>query len=346
MSWAEVQVLKNEIKKNGGTFPSIMLIDSNGDMAGKTITIKDENGLFTHTYTFPNDGTTYLKCDVDYLAKWYISYSSGSISKLLFANVDSIGGILPNAFQPVSWANGSDSEISTMVSFADSGMINLSDYWSINDERVVSVSDIAATGTYDGISWSVGETHAAQNITLVLMEKDLYDLVTPTAGGRTKCNFVYGMKDCFNETGYMNSSNTNAGSWNSCARRNWCNGGFRGALPEAIRNISKQFKCPTINEYNGSTIVYSNDYFAFHAEKEIFGSATYSNTTEANALTHLTYYKTAANRIKKVNGSANYWWERSPGSSYTAYFCNVYSDGSASLNSASNSYGVAVCGCI
>ena len=346
MSWAEVQVLKNEIKKNGGTFPSIILIDSNGDMAGKAITIKDENGLFTHTYTFPNDGTTYLKCDVDYLAKWYISYSSGDRTKNLFANVDSIGGILSNVFQPVSWANGSDSEISTMVSLADIGMINLSDYWSINDERVVSVSDIAATGSCDGISWTVGEAHAAQNITLVLMEKDLYDLVTPTVGGRTKCNFVYGMKDCFNEKGYMNSSNTNAGSWNSCARRNWCNGGFRGALPEAIRNISKQFKCPTINEYNGSTIVYSNDYFALHAEKEIFGSRTHSNATEANALTHLTYYKTAANRIKKVNGTADYWWERSPRSSYTSSFCVVYSDGSAHNYGASSSFGVSVCGCI
>ena len=346
MSWAEVQVLKNEIKNNGSVSPSIMLIDSNGDMAGKTITIKDENGLFTHTYTFPNDGTTYLKYNVDYLAKWYISYSSGGKSKILFANIDSVGGILPNIFQPVSWANGSDSEISTMVSLADIGMINLSDYWSINDERVISVSDIAATGTYDGISWTVGETHASQNITLVLMEIDLYDLVTPTAGGRTKCNFVYGMKDCFNEKGYMNSSNTNAGSWNSCARRNWCNGGFRGALPEAIRNISKQFKCPTINEYNGSTIVYSNDYFALSAEKEIFGSRTYSNATEANALTHLTYYKTATNRIKKVNSNADHWWERSPTSSNTTVFCRVNSGGSASRDNASVSFGVAVCGCI
>ena len=47
-----------------------------------------------------------------------------------------------------------------------------------------------------------------------------------------------------------------------------------------------------------------------------------------------------------VNGSADYWWERSPyiGSSYR--FCAVYRDGSASYRRAESSYGLAPFGCI
>ena len=45
--------------------------------------------------------------------------------------------------------------------------------------------------------------------------------------------------------------------------------------------------------------------------------------------------------MKKYNGSAYYWWERSPLASTSAGFCLVYSGGSASSNSASFAYGVA-----
>ena len=45
--------------------------------------------------------------------------------------------------------------------------------------------------------------------------------------------------------------------------------------------------------------------------------------------------------MKKFNGSAYYWWERSPYGSNSAYFCYVYSNGYAASNDASNAYGVA-----
>lgn len=41
-----------------------------------------------------------------------------------------------------------------------------------------------------------------------------------------------------------------------------------------------------------------------------------------------------------VTVSANNWWERSPNSGYTYYFCSVNSGGYATSNNASNSYGV------
>lgn len=236
----------------------------------------------------------------------------------------------------VTWADGSDEEIKAMIDAADAGQINLNDYWSVGDERTVSLSAMAATG--------VGETHAAQSVTFVLMDtgansgyKDANDKTV---------NFVVGLKHCLNESGYMNSTNTNAGSWDGCARRAWCNNVFRAAIPATLRDVFKQFKTVTAETYNGSTLKTSLDYFALFAEKEIFGTRTYSNTTEANALKQIKYYETAANRAKKANGSSSLWWDRSPTSSATGSFCVVASNGSVGNGSASNARGVAPFGCI
>ena len=70
--------------------------------------------------------------------------------------------------------------------------------------------------------------------------------------------------------------------------------------------------------------------------------------SEADALAQVTWYATAANRIKKLgpSGSAYYWWERSPHSSISYYFCYVTSNGSANYYNASNAYGLAPFGCI
>jgi hypothetical protein len=236
----------------------------------------------------------------------------------------------------VTWADGTEDEIAAMLEAAFAGTINLSDYWSVNDERVFHHSAMAATG--------VGESHAAQDQTWVLM--DTGENSGYVFEDNTPVHFVVGMKNGFNETGYMNSLDTNTGSWHGCARRTWSNDILPGSFSEKSRNFFKPFKTVTAETCNGSTLKTSVDKFAFFAEKEIFGTRTYSNTTEANALKQIKYYEVTANRVKKVNGSAAYWWERSPISDNSSYFCSVASGGSANLNSASSTSGLAPFGCI
>lgn len=163
------------------------------------------------------------------------------------------------------------------------------------------------------------------------------------------CHFVVGVKNCLGTYGYMNSTAINTGSWSSSARRAWCNSGFRQALPSALRGTFKQFKVTTATEYDASTTTDTNDYFALFAEKEIFGYATYSNTTEANTLSSITWYGTSSNRIKKQgdSGSAYSWWERSPFASNANRFCYVSGNGgSASANIANSAYGLSPFGCL
>ena len=239
---------------------------------------------------------------------------------------------LESALEIVTWASGTDEQIAAMVAAADAGQINLSDYWSAGDTRTVHLSAMAATG--------VGEAHAAQNVQFVLSDPGHFTL----ASGKP-CNFVVNMKDCLKETGYMNSSNTNSGGWNGCARRTWCNNVFRNAIPSGLRPAFKQFKTKAATG-TGTASTTSTDWFALPSEMEVFGRVTYANSSAESGNTQLNYYKASSNRVKKVNGSADWWWERSPRSSVSARFCLVYGDGSAHFSHASGGYGLSPFGCI
>ena len=236
----------------------------------------------------------------------------------------------------VSFADGTEDQIGAMLAAADAGKINLSDYWSVGDERA-----IALKATTDS---EVGETHAAQDSVWVIM--DTGENSGYVFADNTPVHFVVGMKDCFNETGYMNSTNTNAGSWNGCFRRRWCNNTFPNSFEDSTRALFKSFKTISYDDTLGGTITLT-DNFALFAEKEIFGTRTYSNATEANALKQIKYYEVTANRIKKVNGAAAYWWERSPHSGGSNSFCSAANGGGgAEFNGASAARGLAPFGCI
>ena len=232
----------------------------------------------------------------------------------------------------VSWSTGTDEEIAAMVAAADAGKIDLSDYWSAGDTRTVRLSAMPATG--------VGETHAAQNVQFVLTDPGHYTL----ANGKA-CNFVVLQKDSLSEYGYMNSSATNSGGWNNCARRTWCNNVYRNAVPASLRGIFKQFKVRTASG-SGSGVTESTDWFSLFSEKEVFGSTTYANSSAESQNTQLNWFKTSSNRIKKWNGVSSHWWERSPRSVGSNHFCSVTSGGVADWNYANSSCGLAPFGCI
>lgn len=241
-----------------------------------------------------------------------------------------------SVIEPVSWTNSTDEEIINAIELADTGVIDLYEDmgWRVGDERSVNIDAIAATGTFDGVTWEVGDSHSTQTVTMVLMDRgssQTFELVNPVLdrdGERIEPSFVVGLKHSLNDGGgYMNKTPNVAVSWDGCSRRNWCNGGFRKSLPEGIRSVFKEFKTRTIGTISGSIIETSQDYFSLFAEKEIFGQRYYSNANEADALIQIEYYKTSANR-------ANYSqvWERSPTIYGTGNFCYVLNGG------AQNSY--------
>ena len=266
-----------------------------------------------------------------------VSYTKGDITKTASFTVNV-------TLKIVTWAGGTDGEIVNMVAAADAGEINLADYWVVGDTRTVDLPAMEAI--------NANESHAAQTVTLVLLN----------AGGKTltsgeECSFVVGLLDCLNETGHMNVSNSGSGtaSWEGSRRRAWCNNVFKTAmLSTGIGSIFKEHYNITATQYNKAATTKSTDWFALAAAKEIFGGSTvsagintgYSNSTEFKTLSQFSYYADASHCIKKVNGSACIWWERSPHYSDSYLICAVDTDGSATYDGGSYGHGLAPFGCI
>lgn len=161
------------------------------------------------------------------------------------------------------------------------------------------------------------------------------------SGGKAAYSFQ--LVDCLNQTQQMNTSNTNTGSWNGSAMRGRMST-YKSQLPAALRNVIKTVKKKSgTGGGSSSGTQQTNDDLFLLSEIEIFGTTTYSVAGEG---TQYEWYKAGNTKVKKVNGSASYWWERSPYSGNANYFCFVGSGGAADYGSASGSGGVSFGFCV
>lgn len=235
----------------------------------------------------------------------------------------------------VTWAGGTDAEIVAMVQAADDGIINLADYWRVGDMRRVYLNSMAAS--------SMGDSHAAQWVYLVLSNVGGKTLTTPTPSGRNTCSFVFTFEDPLAEPGHMNITNINTGGWSASDRRSWCNTTLKNAFPQTLLPIVKQIINPTSSGAKNSDIINSYDYFAYTSEVEVFGSVTRAATGEGS---QLSYFTTAANRIKTYSGAANPWNNRSPVLASDAQFCRLNASGRPSYHGAIYDSGIVIMGAI
>lgn len=161
------------------------------------------------------------------------------------------------------------------------------------------------------------------------------------SGGKAAYSFQ--LVDCLNQTQQMNTSNTNTGGWNGSAMRGRMST-YKSQLPAALRNVIKTVKKKSgTGGGSSSGTQQTNDDLFLLSEIEIFGTTTYSVAGEG---TQYEWYKAGNSRIKKVNGSASYWWERSPHSGGTNGFCIVNSSGDANDYGANDSNGVSFGFCV
>ena len=161
------------------------------------------------------------------------------------------------------------------------------------------------------------------------------------SGGKAAYSFQ--LVDCLNQTQQMNTGNTNTGGWNGSAMRGRMST-YKSQLPAALRNVIKTVKKKSgTGGGSSSGTQQTNDDLFLLSEIEIFGTTTYSVAGEG---TQYEWYKAGNSRIKKVNGSANAWWERSPYSGNTISFCSVFSSGSADRSGANISSGVSFGFCV
>ena len=202
-----------------------------------------------------------------------------------------IGGY--RSLELVSWANGTPAQIAAMLAAHYEGRINLTNYWSVGDTRTVGLSAIEANDCTDAM--------AVQTAQLVLMNAGGKTLVNPI-NGRSTCAFVVGFKECLTKAGKYNVGS--AGRYSDSTIRQFLNNQLFLSLPSDLQGIFKPFINTT---YEMSANVNTEDLFALPALVEVLDSA-YSRASEGS---RFTYYNTAANRIKRMNGSAAEYWTRS-----------------------------------
>lgn len=186
-------------------------------------------------------------------------------------------------------------------------------------------------------TWVVGNSKtmtingASYQVDIIGKNHDTY-----TAGGTAPLTFQ--LHDCYGDLKNMNSSNTNSGGWTSCAMRQTHLPAILALMPTEVQNGIREVNKLTSAGSQSSAINTTADKLFLLSEIEIFGSVHYSKSGEG---TQYDYYKAGNSKVKKANGSAYNWWERSPYGGNSAYFCLVGSNGYAAYDYANNAPGVA-----
>lgn len=186
-------------------------------------------------------------------------------------------------------------------------------------------------------TWVVGNSKtmtingASYQVDIIGKNHDTY-----ASGGKAPLTFQ--LHDCYGEAKNMNSSNTNSGGWTSCAMRSTHLPAILALMPTEVQNGIREVSKKASVGGESSTIETVSDKLFLLSEVEIFGSTSYSAAGEG---TQYDYYKAGNSKVKKRNGSAAYWWERSPSACNSTYFCLVNSSGRASNDYASAAAGVA-----
>ena len=186
-------------------------------------------------------------------------------------------------------------------------------------------------------TWVVGNSKtmtingASYQVDIIGKNHDTY-----ANGGKAPLTFQ--LHDCYGEAKNMNSSNTNSGGWTSCAMRSTHLPAILALMPTEVQNGIREVNKLTSAGSQSATINTTADKLFLLSEIEIFGSVSYSKSGEG---TQYDYYKAGNSKVKKFNGSANSWWERSPYGSNSTRFCIVFGNGDAYYGGASNARGVA-----
>ena len=195
-------------------------------------------------------------------------------------------------------------------------------YWKVGDKKNITVNSV---------------TYAAQIIGFD------HDTLTTADGGRTKAGITFQLVDCLNTTYSMNGSNTNVNGWRGSTMRTSTMATLLNQLSSDLKSVLKFVNKVTSKGNNQSDLETTSDKLFLLSEIEVFGATQYSYAGEGK---QYEYYTAGNSTIKKVNGSAGIWWERSPYSGTANYFCCVAGNGAAGRSSASSSLGVSFGFCV
>ena len=285
-------------------------------MADSGTTVTMSKGGKTLTATAQSNG--YAVLYPTELGDWTIVYVFNGSQKTRVYTLEVIGIVYIYPFVVGDTLN--DTTWDNIAIVSKSGKAQ--DYWKVGDTKTVAVNGV--------------------NYQFQIIGFD-HDTLTTKDGTRTKAGITFQMVDCLNTTYSMNGSNTNSGGWNGSTMRTSTMATLLNQLSSDLKSVLKFVNKVTSVGNNSSGLETTSDKLFLLSEIEVFGATQYSYAGEGK---QYEYYTAGNSTIKKVNGSATGWWERSPLSGTPTTFCRVNSNGSANYNYASYSFGVSFGFCV
>lgn len=204
-------------------------------------------------------------------------------------------------------------------------------------EQIVSACHSGAVPS----TWKVGDQKSmvingtTYNIDIIGKGHDTY-----TAGGKAPLTFQ--LHEIYNTKKPMNSSDINAGGWNSCAMRKTHLPAILALMPAEVQSGIREVDKLASAGSSSATIQTASDKLFLLSEIEVTGKTSYSVPGEG---TQYAYYSAGNSAIKALSGTNTRWWLRSPYKNKNDRFCYYHENGSVLGYGSSNAYGVAFAFC-
>ena len=141
----------------------------------------------------------------------------------------------------------------------------------------------------------------------------------------------------------MNNTKTNTSGWQASRMRTEVMPLIKAAFPADLQAVIKPSTIFTAPNTGNIELTATEDKVFILAEYEVLGSRTNASSQEPNYLKQYSYYSAGNSKAKKRHNNTTkgaFWWERSPVSGISTYFCGVNSNGSANYYDPDYSGGV------
>jgi hypothetical protein len=160
----------------------------------------------------------------------------------------------------------------------------------------------------------------------------------------TKNHILFTFRNCV-LTKRMNATDTNTGGYAATEMNTYLNGVFKTGLQNVIGNYLLSIR--RLISTKGSW-AWKDDTVFLPTERETWGTCSYGEQQwDAGVPIQWPIFRDSmVYKIKRYNGSRQWWWNASPSSSSAAYFCSVDSTGYAGSGSASAAGGCAPAFCV
>lgn len=205
---------------------------------------------------------------------------------------------------------------SKIISACQSGKVP--DTWKVGDQETMTIN-----GTDYAID-IIGKDH------------DEYSDGTGTAP------LTFQLHDCDALKNNMHYTDDNTVGWTGCKMRIQNLSGRISALPSEVQSALREVNKLTAAGGTSTTINITADKLFLLSEVEALGGVANSNSGEGS---QYAYYSTTKNRVKKVDGTASFWWLRSPRKSSSNQFCGFSVSGATDTGYASSQLGVSFAFC-